>query len=235
MLEGHSQMKAYKVYTGKGVETYDYRHFGGTSGQYIFEKDYRALESLLPTRGSILDVPCGTGIYAVALKGKGYDVVAADASASMLEIASQRTEGMVALLCDIRHLPFKDAAFDAAMTIRLFQHYPKDEVIQFLRELWRVITPGGRVVFDTFRWTPRRWPLIRRFLDKSEMYVFSHREVEEMISTANLRRVVKISLYLFSPIWQRKLPLWVLRVLNALERIAPQRWLLRTFWACTKD
>jgi ubiquinone/menaquinone biosynthesis C-methylase UbiE len=188
-----------------------------------------------PPRGLILDVPCGTGIYSKAFNENGYDVVAADASLPMLERTGQRREDIPRVLCDISRLPFRGGAFDAVMTIRLFQHYPKDDVTRILHELRRAIKPGGRVIFDTFRWTPRRVPLFRWFLDKSEMYVLSHRDVEGMIQTAALRKVQGVSLYLFSPIWQRKLPLWVLWGLNALERITPQRWLLRTFWACTKD
>lgn len=103
-----------------------------------------------------------------------------------------------------------------------------------LRELGRVIKTGGRVVFDTFRWTPRQMPLLRHIF-RGEMYVFSHREVEEMIEAAGLVRVHKVSLYLFSPIWQRKLPAWSLRVLNALEGALPPGWLLRTFWSCAKE
>lgn len=104
-----------------------------------------------------------------------------------------------------------------------------------LHELKRVVTPGGRVVFDTFRWTPRRWPLLRRFLEKEEMYVYSHNNVEAMIRAVGLNKCQQISLYLFSPIWQRKLPLWILLVLGMVEAAIPQGWLLRTFWACTKS
>ena len=229
-------MNIQKAYTGEElVETYDYRHFGGSGGQYIFQKDCTALESLSePPRGLILDIPCGTGVYSERFKDRGYEVVAADASLPMLGKTGERKGGIPRVLCDIHHLPFRECVFDAVMTIRLFQHYPKDDVTRILHELRRAIKPGGRVIFDTFRWTPRRMPLFRRFL-KGEMYVLSHRDVEEIIQAVTLRKVQEVSLYLFSPIWQRKLPLWVLWGLNGLEKITPQRWLLRTFWACTKD
>ncbi len=225
-----------KAYPKELVEPYDERHFGGRSGQYIFRKDCQTLESLLePPPGLTLDIPCGTGAYVTAFTEKGYDVVAADASMPMLEATGRRESGACRVLCDIDHLPFRDDVFDAGMTIRLFSHYPKDDVVRILHELRRVIRPRGRVVFDTFRWTPRQWPLFRRFLEQSYIYVVSHRDVEEMIRNAGLRKVDARYLYLFSPLWQRKLPVWVLRALTVLEALLPERWLLRAFWACTKD
>ena len=153
----------------------------------------------------------------------------------MLEIAVQRQDGVLGVLCDINHLPFKDNAFGVVLTLRLFQHYPAEDVGRMLHELKRAMRPGGHVVFDTFRWTPRRWPLFRRFLEKSEMYVYSHRNVEKMLQSVGLSKVQRISLYLFSPIWHRKLPMWVLCILGVVEAVVPQAWLLRTFWACTKS
>lgn len=229
-------MGTQKAYDKRLVEAYDSRHFGGRSGQHILRRDTGALASLLePLRGPILDIPCGTGVYATAFMQIGYEVVAADASLPMLEVTGQREPGTYRVLCDISHLPFRDGTFDAVMTIRLFSHYPKDDIGRMLLELKRAIKSGGRVVFDTFRWTPRRWPLLRRVLEESYIYVLPHRDVEELIANAGLTKVDEQHLYLFSPIWQRKLPFVMLRGLDLLETWLPQQWLLRTFWACTKD
>jgi len=72
----------------------------------------------------------------------------------------------------------------------------------------------------------------KRFF-KGEIYVHSHRSVEKLIGKAELRKVQAISLYLFSPIMYRSMPVWFLRGLDVVEKIMPQRWLLRTFWACS--
>jgi ubiquinone/menaquinone biosynthesis C-methylase UbiE len=224
------------AYVGRGqVERYDARRFGGRSGQYILHKDCLALESLLPPSADlILDIPCGTGVFSEGLAKVGYQVVGADASLLMLIKTRQRSGTIPTVQSDINHLPFRDDSFEAVMTIRLFQHFPKDAVTPMLRELKRIVAPGGRVIFDTFRWSPRCTRLFRRFL-KGDMFVLSHRDVEGMIRDAQLVKVRTLSHYLFSPIYLRKLPLWALKLLNALERTLPERWLLRTFWACTRD
>lgn len=229
-------MKKHKVYTGKGlVEQYDYRHFGGSGGQHVFQKDCAVLESLTETSGGLLlDIPCGTGVYSEAFQTKNYDMIAADASMTMLEITGQRQGNITRVLCDANQLPFEDRAFDAAMTIRLFQHLPEDDVVKILRELKRVTKHSGLVIFDTFRWTPRHMRFFKRFF-KDEMHVYSHQIVEKVIERAGLGKVEAISLYLFSPIMYRKLPVWFLRGLDVVEKIMPQRWLLRTFWTCTRN
>ncbi|HNS52812.1 MAG TPA: class I SAM-dependent methyltransferase [Anaerolineae bacterium] len=229
-------MTTQKAYSQEQAEGYDDRHFGGRSGRHILARDCAALESLLaPPPGAVLDVPCGTGVYSAALVTHGYSVVAADASQPMLDLTTQRAAVDAAVLCDITHLPFPEGMFDAVTTLRLLSHFEVDGVARTLPELRRVIRPGGRVVFDTFRWTPRRWPVFRRILNPGHIHVLSHSEVQKLIREAGLTLVEARHMYLYSPLWQRRLPLPVLHVLEAVEKRLPSRWLLRTLWACTKD
>lgn len=229
-------MNTQKAYSQELAERYDRRHFGGRTGYYILQKDCAALATLLPPApGRVLDIPCGTGIYTEQLVALGYQVVAADASEPMLAIAAGRGTGAETRLCSIHNLPFDDNTFDATVTLRLFSHFDEEETLRGLCELRRVTRPGGRVIFDSFRWTPRRWPILRRFMVQSYIHEMAPAEVESLIQGAGLRKVAAETRYLFSPIWQRKLPYPVLRTLTAVEPLLPDRWLLRTFWACTKD
>ena len=119
-------MKKHKVYTGQElVDQYEHRHFGGSGGQHVFQRDCAVLESLMETcRGLVLDIPCGTGVYSDAFKKKGYDVIAADASWPMLEKTGQKQGCIPRVLCDANRLPFGDSVFNMVMTVRLFQHLP---------------------------------------------------------------------------------------------------------------
>lgn len=224
-----------RAYDQALADAYDQRHFGGRSGQLVLRKDLAALAALLPPApGRLLDIPCGTGIYTAQLAGLGYAVVPADASAAMLVVVGQR--GLAgARLCSIHELPFAAGTFDGTVTLRLFSHFTHGEIAQALSELRRVIRPGGRMVFDTFRWTPRRWPVVRRFVAQEHIHEIAPAQVERLIGEAGLRIVTVETRYLFSPIWQRKLPYGMLKALTAVETRLPDRWLLRTFWACTRD
>lgn len=212
------------------VEQYDNRHFGGLGGRHVFQKDCAALEQLIGSRrGALLDIPCGTGIYAATWKSEGWKVIGADASWEMLSKTKERCGDIPLVLCDIKHLPFKNGSQDVITTIRLYQHLPKGQVQECVQELKRVAKPDGLLVFDTFRWSPRRSGVF-----KGEMNTWMDRDVSQMLDRVRLKRVRSLSLYLFSPLLYRRLPLWVLRGLDALERVLPQGWLLRAFWACSE-
>ena len=76
-----------QAYSERLVEGYDRRHFGGKSGRFIFRQECKALETLLSaSRGLMLDIPCGTGMYVKTFTEiEHVTVIAADASLAMLE------------------------------------------------------------------------------------------------------------------------------------------------------
>ena len=229
-------MTVSKAYSQELVEKYDYRHFGGKSGRYILQKDVQALLSLLPpTPALLLDIPCGTGVYMDILQNHGYRTIAADASWSMLKAADLLQPATEKLQSDVTRLPLVGGTFDAVVTLRLFSHFPSNEIVRSLKELRRLIKPGGLIIFDSFRWTPRRWPIARSFLAQDYIHEHTPKATRQQITAAGLCVVDTRWTYLFSPIWQRKLPLPVLDVVTRVERILPEKWLLRTFWACTRN
>jgi len=228
-------VKASKAYSQDLADRYDYRHFGGASGQRILQRDTAALAALIgPAGGLILDIPSGTGVYTQALHERGYTLIAADASAPMLEITGRQSTAP-RVLCDIYHLPFAERSLDTTVTLRLLSHFPKTQLLPMLQELRRAVKPGGRIIFDSFRWTPRRWPLFRRFVEQSFIYVIPDAEMQDLVEQAGLKTVAKQHLYLFSPIWLRKLPLLLVRGLELVEGLIPKSWRLRVFWAVTPE
>jgi demethylmenaquinone methyltransferase / 2-methoxy-6-polyprenyl-1,4-benzoquinol methylase len=98
----------------------------------------------------ILDVATGTGLVAKALARRGAQVVALDQSEEMLAGAKTRLakhRGLVAKIMLIRgeaeHLPFADEEFDA-LTFTYLLRYVDDRGAT-IRELARVVKPGGRI------------------------------------------------------------------------------------------
>jgi glycogen(starch) synthase len=56
------------------------------------------------------------------------------------------------VVADARSLPFEDGEFDAVLALDLLVHLPSME--EGLRELSRVLRPGGRLLFDTTNAVP---------------------------------------------------------------------------------
>lgn len=112
--------------------------------------------ALAPRSGDrVLDLAAGSGVSTVELSQSGAWCVAADFSLGMLSVGRDRGVPMVA--ADALHLPFADGAFDA-VTISFGLRNLVDPAAG-LREMLRVVRPGGRLVvceFSTPTWSPFR-------------------------------------------------------------------------------
>ncbi len=124
----------------------------------------RALVDAIEARPTdrVLDVATGTGMVAQALHDRyGCAVVGLDQSADMLRIARTRGGVFEAILEGrAEHLPFADAAFDHLTFTYLLRYV--DDPATTMRELARVVKPGGRVAMVEFGvpggvWRPPWW------------------------------------------------------------------------------
>lgn len=104
----------------------------------------------------VLDVACGTGAvarnaaHAVGTKGS---VVGVDLNEGMLEVAKEATRDVKPAIeyrqADAAALPFEDGRFDVVLCQQGFQFMPEKDTV--LREMKRVLRPGGRLVFSVWR------------------------------------------------------------------------------------
>ncbi|CAL9605690.1 class I SAM-dependent methyltransferase [Streptomyces sp. enrichment culture] len=97
---------------------------------------------------AVLDAGCGTGRALPALRavvGPTGTVVGVDLTAAMLEAAVRAgRDGTGALLLgDVGRLPLRDGRFDAVFGAGLVSHLSRPS--EDLRELARVVRPGGRL------------------------------------------------------------------------------------------
>lgn len=122
------------------------------------------LEVLAPMRGKrVLDAGCGDGTYALGAAERGALVTGVDLSEDMLTVARGRSAARDVKVDwrrgDVMALPFPDASFDLAMAITLLCLVPDPRGA--VRELARVLVPGGRLVIgDLHRWS--LWAMQRR-------------------------------------------------------------------------
>jgi SAM-dependent methyltransferase len=101
------------------------------------------MSDLREVRGKVLDVGCGAGSVANAVKRERPDleVFGCDRSQSALSIASESHEGVDFRLATAERLPFADGEFDFVWIFDVLEHV--DDPDQVLREVARVLRPGG--------------------------------------------------------------------------------------------
>ena len=112
----------------------------------------------------VLDMGCGAGRHAFEMYKRGADVIAFDQDADELAtvrewFAAMKDAGEVpaGAEADVKEgdalaLPFADAEFDRIVAAEVLEHIPAD--IQAIRELVRVLRPGGTLAVSVPRWFP---------------------------------------------------------------------------------
>ena len=100
-------------------------------------------EAVVAPGDEVLDACCGTGDLALAAERAGGRVTGLDFSERMLEHARRKSGSVRWVRGDALALPFADGSFDAA-TVG-FGIRNVDDLEAGLRELVRVLRPGGRL------------------------------------------------------------------------------------------
>jgi ubiquinone/menaquinone biosynthesis C-methylase UbiE len=103
----------------------------------------------------VLDLGCGRGESAAEILRRGATPIAIDyaAAAVTLTLSHLGGRGLVAR-ADASHLPFADASFDRVLMGDVIEHLPWEVGVAALREVQRVLVPGGTAIVHT---SPNVW------------------------------------------------------------------------------
>jgi SAM-dependent methyltransferase len=138
----------------------------------------------------LLDLGAGTGRHAFEATRRGARTIALDLSQEDLAHARDWLAAMAdageahpaAAALAVRgnglRLPFADATFDHVIVSEVFEHIPDDE--DAMREVHRVLKPGGRVAVSVPRYWPERicWALSDEYHSNAGGHVRIYRESE---------------------------------------------------------
>ena len=158
-----ASVRANRGWWDRDADDYQAEHGGylGTADlvwcpENLREQDARLLGDVRGLR--VLEVGCGAAMCSRWLVGQGAHPVAFDLSAGMLRHArtGNAASGVDVPLvqADAEHVPFLDASFDLAFTAFGAIQFVADSA-RLMREVARVLRPGGRWVFATTH--PTRW------------------------------------------------------------------------------
>src|SRR4051812_12293760 len=102
----------------------------------------------------VLDVACGTGVVSVTAARKGAKVTGLDLTPELLAVARENSRSAGVEIDwhegDVENLPFDANTFDVVVSQFGHMFAPRPDVA--VREMLRVLKPGGTIAFST--WPP---------------------------------------------------------------------------------
>lgn len=102
----------------------------------------------VPKGATVVEIGCAGGL---TWFGQRYRVIGMDLSQAALQLAVE--DYALTLQCDATCMPLADASVDAVISSCLFEHLTDDQKTALLYEAFRVLKPGGKVVFLYDLWT----------------------------------------------------------------------------------
>jgi ubiquinone/menaquinone biosynthesis C-methylase UbiE len=145
-----------KAYKGLAMERSIARWYARNTGRSIepFRKEAQEIARQLPGRSDVLEVAPGPGFLAIELAKLGsYRIVGLDISQSFIRIATENaTKAGVEVTFregNASSMPFEPDSFDFVYCRAAFKNF--SEPVQALREMYRVLKPGGKAVIHDLR------------------------------------------------------------------------------------
>lgn len=147
--------RAAKPYKGVAMEGFIARWYAGNTAQgREFDAIALRIKGLLPQGGRVLEVAPGPGYLSIDLaRDPRYQVVGLDISQTFVDIAQAKARE-AGVPVDFRHgnasaMPFEAGTFDLSICVAAFKNFT--EPVEAIREMHRVLKPGGIAIIDDLR------------------------------------------------------------------------------------
>lgn len=117
--------------------SYFQRLFDFNSSRYRLELENAAFAKLVPAGALVLDAGAGDAPYRHLFEHARYE------SADFEKL--DKSYAPSTYVCDLAAIPVADGRFDFIIFNQVMEHLP--EPLAVLRELWRVLKPGGKMIY----------------------------------------------------------------------------------------
>ncbi len=151
----------YGEWFSRGLRGIGMRYVFSRRGLWVINTPYWHILSAanITAQDRVLDLGCGLGNILIALAERidfihpaaGVDVSPDLVRIGEREIAQAGLRDRIGLqVAPATHLPFEDGAFDVVLTSHVLKHLDDEALLTSLREVVRVLRPGGRFLLWEF-------------------------------------------------------------------------------------
>ncbi|MBG84961.1 MAG: hypothetical protein CMJ40_10525 [Phycisphaerae bacterium] len=130
------------ILTYEGIADY----YATVEDDPILRSSIRKLLGKPSQTNRILELGCGPGIDANALKRAGHEVVAIDLCEAFINRSRMRFPEVDFQLMDLRNPEFDAESFDGILSMASLVHVLPEELPDVIRRCRRLLRPGGRLV-----------------------------------------------------------------------------------------
>jgi ubiquinone/menaquinone biosynthesis C-methylase UbiE len=167
---GHTDETAvgsrYGEWFSRGLRGIGMRYVFSRRGLWVINTPYRRIlgAANITPQDRVLDLGCGLGNILIALAERidfAHAPAGVDVSPDLIrigerEIARAGLGGRIGLqVAPATHLPFEEGAFDVVLTSHVLKHLDDEALLTSLREVVRVLRPGGRFLLWEFEKSAR--------------------------------------------------------------------------------
>ena len=141
------RLNSYQHYLPKGADEIE---AWGRMMAPVFKKGADLIERDIP-RGRLLDVGTGYGFFLALMQSRGWEIIGLEASSTGAHYGRKRW-GLHILPQPWERASFPERAFDVVTAFYVIEHLP--DPLAFLREVHRIVRPGGMILLRYPHTTP---------------------------------------------------------------------------------
>lgn len=157
-----------------------------------------------------LDVGCGVGAFHPLMRGMFRRLCGTDVSAASIEQAKRNNPAVEYEAYDGEVLPYGPAAFDFATAICVMHHVPPEKWSGFMREMRRVVRPGGLIcIIEHNPFNPLTRLAVARCEFDRDAVLLRAGQTQRLMADAGLRNI-DTRYFLLLP--------WATQLMRSIER-----------------
>lgn len=166
---------------------YAQEHIAGRNSEQFRQQGFwPIIQKHIPKDKKCLDAGCGIGGWILFLRDEGYEVEGIDIAPRTIRALTEYDPDMKVKIASITSIPYPDNYFGGVLAVGTLE-YVEDELPQALREVNRVLEPGGAFFIEV--------PVINLL---RRLFYIPLKKIEGVIRKKQKNKLEHFSTYLFT-------------------------------------